>query len=120
MSSGSNRRPPNPLIWIGAGVALIVVVLAIALRPGPTAGNAPGNGPAAAGNTVAVGENAPAIRAATVTGLGFLGLAIDGDRNGAPTGDREIGPVGAASAVLVVASREDLEIARQVRVVLGR
>jgi acetate kinase len=70
--------------------------------------------------TGGVGENAASVRADGVDGLAFLGLTIDPERNEHGTGDREIGPAGAASSgVLVVASREDLEIARQVRSVLG-
>ena len=69
--------------------------------------------------TGGVGENAPAIRAATVSGLEFLGLAIDRERNEAAAGDREIGRAGGVPAVLVVISREDLEIARQVRALLA-
>jgi acetate kinase len=69
--------------------------------------------------TGGVGENAGAIRAATVAGLEFLGLAIDAGRNEVASGDREIGPEGKVPAVLVVVSREDLEIARQVRELLA-
>lgn len=69
--------------------------------------------------TGGVGENAPAIRAATVAGLEFLGLAIDVQRNEIASGDREIGPDGQVPGVLVVNSREDLEIARQVRALLA-
>jgi acetate kinase len=69
--------------------------------------------------TGGVGENAGAIRAATVAGLEFLGLAIDAGRNEVASGDREIGPEGKVPAVLVVVSREDLEIARQVRALLA-
>lgn len=66
-----------------------------------------------------VGENAPAIRSMAVDGLGFLGLAVDADRNERGTGDRNVGPAGASAATLVVASREELEIARQVGSLLG-
>jgi acetate kinase len=69
--------------------------------------------------TGGVGENAPQVRAAAIDDLGFLGLAVDRDANERGTGDRAIGPAGDAHAsVLVVQSREDLEIARQVRAVL--
>jgi acetate kinase len=44
---------------------------------------------------------------------------VDGDRNETPGGDREIGPQGAPVSVLVVESREDLEIGRQVRELFG-
>jgi acetate kinase len=70
--------------------------------------------------TGGVGERAPAVRAAALDSLGFMGLAIDPGRNETGSGDREISPAGASSPrVLVVASREDLEIARQVRSILG-
>lgn len=66
--------------------------------------------------TGGVGENAPEIRARAVAGLGHLGLRVDPDANEAGAGDREIGLAGdQASRILVVSSREDLEIARQVR-----
>lgn len=66
-----------------------------------------------------VGEHAPSIRARAADGVAFLGLAIDRERNEAGDRDREIGQPGATAATLVVESREDLEIARQVRRALG-
>jgi acetate kinase len=60
--------------------------------------------------TGGVGEHAPAIRAAAVDGLGFLGVAVDPARNEAAHGDAAIG-----DRTLVVTAREDLEMARQVR-----
>jgi acetate kinase len=60
--------------------------------------------------TGGVGEHAPAIRARAVTGLAFLGVTVDPERNAAATGD---GPIG--DGTLVVTAREDLEMARQVR-----
>jgi acetate kinase len=65
--------------------------------------------------TGGVGEHQPAIRAAAVEGLSFLGAGIDADRNAEARGDAEIG-----AGTLVVAAREDLEIARQVRGLYGR
>jgi acetate kinase len=62
-----------------------------------------------------VGEHAPAIRAGAAAGLGFLGIAVDADRNAAASGDAEITTPGAAVRTLVVTAREDLEIADQVR-----
>jgi acetate kinase len=76
--------------------------------------------------TGGVGENAPAVRAAATRALPFLGLAIDAAANAAadldagdPAGVCDIGAPGAAARVLVVAAREDLEIARGVRTLLS-
>ena len=68
--------------------------------------------------TGGVGEHAAGIRALAVGGLGFLGLALDPERNEDGAEDREIGAAGATAATLVVASREELEIAHQVRALL--
>jgi acetate kinase len=65
--------------------------------------------------TGGVGERSPEVRAGAAEGLGFLGVAVDAQRNG--RGDEEIG-VGPVR-VLVVEAREDLEIARGTRRVLG-
>ena len=65
-----------------------------------------------------VGEHAPAIRAGAAAGLGFLGVGIDRDRNIDDTGDRDVTGAGRRVRTLVVAAREDLEIARQVRALL--
>ncbi len=62
-----------------------------------------------------VGEHAPAVRAAAADGLGFLGVSLDPRRNADRDGDRAIGTPQATVSTLVVAAREDLEIARQVR-----
>lgn len=70
--------------------------------------------------TGGAGENSSRLRADACRGLSFLGLAIDDDLNEAGSGDRLVSPAGASTAVVVVAAREDLEIARQVRQVLGQ
>ncbi len=69
--------------------------------------------------TGGVGERAPAVRALAADGLGFLGVALDPARNASGPADREIGADGAPVRTLVVAAREDVEIAREVRGVLG-
>ena len=69
--------------------------------------------------TGGVGENSPEIRRRAMEGLGFLGVRPDTARNGAGSGDREIGLPDAPVRSLVIIAREDLEIARQVRSVLG-
>ena len=70
--------------------------------------------------TGGVGENSPRIRALACEGLGFLGVALDTAPNAARADDRRLEREGSAVAVLVIAAREDLEIARQVRALLGR
>ena len=68
--------------------------------------------------TGGVGENSAEIRSRAMDGLGFLGVQPDAGRNADGAGDREIGAPGAPVRSLVIAAREDLEIARQVREVL--
>jgi acetate kinase len=69
--------------------------------------------------TGGVGENSAEIRSRAMAGLGFLGVLGDAASNADGTGDREIGAPGGPVRSLVIAAREDLEIARQVRQVLG-
>jgi acetate kinase len=69
--------------------------------------------------TGGVGENAPQVRRRAVAGLGFLGAQLDEERNEAAEGDADVGAAGAPVRTLVIAAREDLEIAGQVRAVLG-
>ena len=68
--------------------------------------------------TGGVGERSAPVRAAAADGLGFLGVAVDLGRNGAPDGDADVSADGAPVRTLVVPAREDLEIARQVRALL--
>ena len=74
--------------------------------------------------TGGVGERSAAVRAMAADGLGYLGLEIDTGRNDAASGgagdeDREISHAGSRVRALVIAAREDVEIAREVRSVLG-
>jgi acetate kinase len=62
--------------------------------------------------TGGVGERSPEIRARTCARLAHLGIAIDDGANRAVRGDDDIRSGDAHVAVLVVVSREDLEIAR--------
>ena len=65
--------------------------------------------------TAGIGENSAAVRASAGGRLGWLGVAIDEGAN-ARDGDREIGS--GAVRVLVVATQEEREIAREVAAVL--
>ena len=69
--------------------------------------------------TGGVGENAPAVRAAAAAGLSFLGLDIDSALNRNPAGDSDISATGARVRTLVIRAREDVEVARDVRQLLG-
>jgi acetate kinase len=69
--------------------------------------------------TGGIGEHAAPVRSGAARGLGFLGVAVDEELN-QRSGDREIGLSGAPVRTLVVAAREDLEIARQVRELLAQ
>ena len=64
--------------------------------------------------TGGVGENAVAVRAGALDGLGLLGIAVDPDRNTAPSREpRLISPDGAPVAVCVIPTDEELEIAKE-------
>ncbi|MCO5996750.1 acetate/propionate family kinase [Actinoallomurus rhizosphaericola] len=69
--------------------------------------------------TGGVGEHAPEIRRRAADGLAFLGVRVDAGRNAAARGDADIGAPGAAVRSLVVAAREDLEVAAGTRAVLS-
>lgn len=68
--------------------------------------------------TAGIGENARGIRARVCEGLGFLGIAVDPDRNAANAPD--ISPPGATTRVLVRQTDEEGMIARHVLDVLRR
>ncbi|THG31816.1 acetate/propionate family kinase [Naasia lichenicola] len=64
--------------------------------------------------TAGVGENAPRIRQRAVAGLEGLGIELDDQRNLAPArGERIISTDSSRTAVLVIPTNEELEIARQ-------
>lgn len=69
--------------------------------------------------TGGVGEHAPEVRVRAAQGLAFLGVGVDEDANQAAEPDCDVSLPGAAVRALVVTAREDLEIARGVRSLLG-
>ncbi len=69
--------------------------------------------------TGGVGEHAPRIREMAAAGLRFLGVDLDPAANDAASSDAEIGANGAPVRTFVVTAREDLEIVRLTRSVLG-
>ena len=66
-----------------------------------------------------VGEHAASVRADAAEGLAFLGVEVDRSANEMVSGDADISAACAAVRTVVVTSREDLEITRQVRGLLG-
>lgn len=69
--------------------------------------------------TGGVGERSAELRRRTCAGLGFLGVELADRANEQDEPDRLISPPGAEVSVIVIAAREDLEIARQTRAALG-
>jgi len=69
--------------------------------------------------TGGVGEHSAAVRAGACAGLGFLGVDIDPALNERPAADEDVATPASTVRVLVVESREELEIASDVRSVLG-
>ncbi len=69
--------------------------------------------------TGGIGEHQPRVRAEAAAGLGFLGVAIDQGHNDDAAGDSDISARSARVRTLVITAREDVEVARQVRTVLG-
>jgi acetate kinase len=69
--------------------------------------------------TGGIGEHQPQTRAEAASGLGFLGVAVDSGRNAAARPDCDISAPGAAVRTLVIAAREDIEIARQTRAAIA-
>ena len=69
--------------------------------------------------TGGVGEHASRVRELAAAGLAFLGVGIDESLNHNPRLDAEITARGASVRTLVLRAREDLEIARQARALLG-
>ena len=69
--------------------------------------------------TGGVGEGAARVRESVARGLGFVGVRVDEDANAQLKGEGEVSAQGARVRTLVVAAREDVEIARGVRQVLA-
>jgi acetate kinase len=69
--------------------------------------------------TGGIGQNSSTIRRMATADLGFLGVSIDEERNERGDGDRDISTDSAVVSTLAIDSREDLEMARQVRATLG-
>jgi acetate kinase len=69
--------------------------------------------------TGGVGEHAVAVRAKAIGGLRFLGLAVDDELNASAAPDCDISATTATARTLVVTAREELEMARLARQLMG-
>jgi acetate kinase len=69
--------------------------------------------------TGGIGEHSPVVRAAAAERLGHLGVQVDAGHNDDVADDADISHGQARARTLVVAAREDLEIARETRNVLA-
>jgi acetate kinase len=65
--------------------------------------------------TGGVGENSAVVRRRCADRLGFLGARVEESANAGPEGDREISSGDSRVRTFVVAAREDVQIAREVR-----
>ncbi|HEV3145750.1 MAG TPA: acetate/propionate family kinase [Gemmataceae bacterium] len=69
--------------------------------------------------TAGVGENAHEVRAAICAGLECLGLEMDAEANKAARPDVDVAKSGSRGRILVIATREDVTMLREVIQVLG-
>lgn len=69
--------------------------------------------------TGGMGEHSPELRRALAERLGYLGVEIDAEVNSVTSADRDISTPRALVRTVVVTASEDLEISREVRVVMG-
>ena len=65
--------------------------------------------------TAGVGEHSPVIRELVCKNLGYLGLELDRNANATCKPDADIAARASKARILIVAAREDLAIAREVR-----
>jgi len=69
--------------------------------------------------TGGVGENSATVRGEAGAGLRFLGIEIDATLNAGASGDGDVSTRAAQVRTLVVHAREDVEVARDVRLLLA-
>jgi acetate kinase len=69
--------------------------------------------------TGGIGEHQAEVRAEAAAGLGFLGVAVDESRNVTSGPDCDISAESTPVRTLVIAAREDVEVARQTRAVIA-
>jgi acetate kinase len=70
--------------------------------------------------TAGIGENSSAVRAAACSGLHFLGIELDSEKNSHTSRDQEISPTNSKIRVLVIHAQEDWAIAQDCARVLNQ
>lgn len=70
--------------------------------------------------TAGVGENSPEMRADIVSGLEFMGIAVDPAKNDCHGVERIISPDGSKVKVLVIPTNEELMIAKDTAEIVGK
>lgn len=101
-----------------AGAALARDVYVHTLRAGIARMAATMGGIDAVVFTGGVGEHSSEIRSQAAAGLEFLGIRLDEPRNRQAAGDTDVSAAGAPVRALVVETREDIQMARETRVLL--
>lgn len=69
--------------------------------------------------TGGVGEHSAGVRGGAATALAFLGVGVDGAANEGAHADADVSAAGSPVRTMVVTAREDLQIAQEVRALLG-
>ena len=70
--------------------------------------------------TAGVGENGPDTRAAICSGLEYMGVKLDEERNNTRADEHLISTDDSAVKVYVIATNEELMIARDTRAIVGK
>jgi acetate kinase len=70
--------------------------------------------------TAGIGENSSAVRAGACSGLHFLGIELDSEKNAHISGDQEISATNSGIRVLVIHAQEDWAIAQDCARVLNQ
>jgi acetate kinase len=107
-AAGGNRDADRALAMFAHHVRVGVAAMAASM-----------NGLDALVFTGGIGEHDARMRAIVCDGLGFVGVRIDPTGNADATPDADIGAADTTCRVLVIHTREDVTIAREVERVLG-
>lgn len=117
--SGDMREVERAAAGGDAGAALAVEVFAHRVAAAVAAMAASAGGIDALVFTAGIGERSPATRERICRRLGFLGVELDGERNGVAEPDCDVAGDASTARVLVIQAREELIAARAARRLLS-